>query len=73
MNLFTSRLAFSISIIFLVDVNFVNHFNQSKWHRIKNINPIKKVSRIPLYQLKQLENRYQNANNLFHDHVTNEV
>ena len=28
MNLFTSRLAFSIFIIFLVDVYFVNHFNK---------------------------------------------
>ena len=65
MNLFTSRLAFSISIIFLVDINFVNHFNQSKWHRLKNINPLKKLT--------QLENKYQNANNHYHDHVTKEV
>ena len=25
------------------------------------------------YQLTQLENRYQNANTLYHDHVTKEV
>ena len=66
MNLFTSRLAFSISIIFLVDVNFVNHFNQSKWHRIKKHKSIKKL-------VVKLENKYQNANNHYHDHVTKEV
>ena len=67
MNLFTSRLAFSISIIFLVDVNFVNYFNQSKWHRIKKHKSMKKLV------VSQLENKYQNANNHYHDHVTKEV
>ena len=64
MNLFTSRLAFSIFIIFLVDVYFVNHFNQSKWHRKKHKSTKKLVV---------LENRYQNANNNYHHHVTKEV
>ena len=67
MNLFTSRLAFSISIIFLDDVNFVNYFNQSKWHRIKKHKSMKKLV------VSQLENKYQNANNHYHDHVTKEV
>ena len=71
MNLFTSRLAFSISIIFLVDVNFVNYFNQSKWHRIKKHKSIKKL--VVYHYMTQLENKYQNANNHYHDHVTKEV
>lgn len=69
MNLFTSRLAFSIFIIFLVDVYFVNHFNQSKWHRKKH----KSTKKLVVYRMTQLENRYQNANNNYHEHVTKEV